>query len=202
MNWMEVTLNTKANRSDLDVALSLTGEQADALNVLLGTKANQSDVDAELALKANQTDVALTTEVPSTTDILNNANVGATAVECASTSVNVVNKTSGEGLISTSRYLLEQKETSVNLVSKETQAQLVLGDRAETRAQLVPMDRKETRAQRVQKVPRERKETRGQLVPKDRKETRVQLVWTRTATYPLTVLSRRLGILQRLATDD
>ena len=67
MDELEVTLNTKANRSDLDVALSLTGEQADALNVLLGTKANQSDVDAELALKANQTDVALTTEVPSTT---------------------------------------------------------------------------------------------------------------------------------------
>ena len=60
--------------------------------------ANQSDVDAELALKANQTDVALTTEVPSTTDILNNANVGATAIEGASTSVNVVNKTSGEGV--------------------------------------------------------------------------------------------------------
>jgi hypothetical protein len=98
MDELEVTLNTKANRSDLDVALSLTGEQADALNVLLGTKANQSDVDAELALKANQTDVALTTEVPSTTDILNNANVGATAVEGASTSVNVVNKTSGEGV--------------------------------------------------------------------------------------------------------
>ena len=98
MDELEVTLNTKANRSDLDVALSLTGEQADALNVLLGTKANQSDVDAELALKANQTDVALTTEVPSTTDILNNTNVGATAIEGASTSVNVVNKTSGEGV--------------------------------------------------------------------------------------------------------
>ena len=56
MDELEVTLNTKANRSDLDIALSLTGEQADALNVLLGTKANQSDVDAELALKANQTD--------------------------------------------------------------------------------------------------------------------------------------------------
>ena len=80
MDELEVTLNTKANRSDLDIALSLTGEQADALNVLLGTKANQSDVVAELALKANQTDVALTTEVPSTTDILNNSNVGATAV--------------------------------------------------------------------------------------------------------------------------
>ena len=98
MDELEVTLNTKANRSDLDVALSLTGEQADALNVLLGTKANQSDVDAELALKANQTDVALTTEVPSTTDILNNANVGATAVGGAYASVNVVNKTSGEGV--------------------------------------------------------------------------------------------------------
>ena len=98
MDELEVTLNTKANRSDLDIALSLTGEQADALNVLLGTKANQSDVDAELALKANQTDVALTTEVPSTTDILNNTNVGATAVGGASTSVNVVNKTSGEGV--------------------------------------------------------------------------------------------------------
>ena len=58
MDELEVTLNTKANRSDLDIALSLTGEQADALNVLLGTKANQSDVDAELALKANQTDMA------------------------------------------------------------------------------------------------------------------------------------------------
>ena len=98
MDELEVTLNTKANRSDLDVALSLTGEQADALNVLLGTKANQSDVDAELALKANQTDVALTTEVPSTTDILNNTNVGATAVGGAYASVNVVNKTSGEGV--------------------------------------------------------------------------------------------------------
>ena len=98
MDELEVTLNTKANRSDLDVALSLTGEQADALNVLLGTKANQSDVDAELALKANQTDVALTTEVPSTTDILNNINVGATAVGGAYASVNVVNKTSGEGV--------------------------------------------------------------------------------------------------------
>jgi hypothetical protein len=98
MDELEVTLNTKANRSDLDIALSLTGEQADALNVLLGTKANQSDVDAELALKANQTDVALTTEVPSTTDILNNTNVGATAVGGAYASVNVVNKTSGEGV--------------------------------------------------------------------------------------------------------
>ena len=98
MDELEVTLNTKANRSDLDIALSLTGEQADALNVLLGTKANQSDVDAELALKANQTDVALTTEVPSTTDILNNINVGATAVGGAYASVNVVNKTSGEGV--------------------------------------------------------------------------------------------------------
>ena len=98
MDELEVTLNTKANRSDLDVALSLTGEQADALNVLLGTKANQSDVDAELALKANQTDVALATEVPSTTDILNNINVGATAVGGAYASVNVVNKTSGEGV--------------------------------------------------------------------------------------------------------
>ena len=99
MDELEVTLNTKANRSDLDVALSLTGEQADALNVLLGTKANQSDVDAELALKANQTDVALATEVPSTTDILNNnTNVGATAVGGAYASVNVVNKTSGEGV--------------------------------------------------------------------------------------------------------
>ena len=98
MDELEVTLNTKANRSDLDVALSLTGEQADALNVLLGTKANQSDVDAELALKANQTDVALATEVPSTTDILNNTNVGATAVGGAHASVNVVNKTSGEGV--------------------------------------------------------------------------------------------------------
>ena len=98
MDELEVTLNTKANRSDLDVALSLTGEQADALNVLLGTKANQSDVDAELALKANQTDVALTTEVPSTTDILNNTNVGAMAVGGAYASVNVVNKTSGEGV--------------------------------------------------------------------------------------------------------
>ncbi len=98
MDELEVTLNTKANRSDLDIALSLTGEQADALNVLLGTKANQSDVDAELALKANQTDVALATEVPSTTDILNNINVGATAVGGAYASVNVVNKTSGEGV--------------------------------------------------------------------------------------------------------
>ncbi len=98
MDELGVTLNTKANRSDLDIALSLTGEQADALNVLLGTKANQSDVDAELALKANQTDVALTTEVPSTTDILNNTNVGATAVGGAYASVNVVNKTSGEGV--------------------------------------------------------------------------------------------------------
>ena len=98
MDELEVTLNTKANRSDLDIALSLTGEQAEALNVLLGTKANQSDVDAELALKANQTDVALTTEVPSTTDILNNTNVGATAVGGAYASVNVVNKTSGEGV--------------------------------------------------------------------------------------------------------
>ena len=98
MDELEVTLNTKANRSDLDFALSLTGEQADALNVLLGTKANQSDVDAELALKANQTDVALATEVPSTTDILNNTNVGATAVGGAYASVNVVNKTSGEGV--------------------------------------------------------------------------------------------------------
>eukprot|EP00230_Micromonas_polaris_P010862 CAMPEP_0197119874 /NCGR_PEP_ID=MMETSP1390-20130617/2589_1 /TAXON_ID=38833 /ORGANISM="Micromonas sp., Strain CCMP2099" /LENGTH=167 /DNA_ID=CAMNT_0042561663 /DNA_START=70 /DNA_END=573 /DNA_ORIENTATION=+ len=98
MDEMEVTLNTKANRSDLDIALCLTGEQADALNVLLGTKANQSDVDAELALKANQTDVALATEVPSTTDILNNTNVGATAVGGAYASVNVVNKTSGEGV--------------------------------------------------------------------------------------------------------
>lgn len=98
MDELEVTLNTKANRSDLDIALSLTGEQADALNVLLGTKANQSDVDAELALKANRTDVALTTEVPSTTDILNNTNVGATAVGGAYASVNVVNKTSGEGV--------------------------------------------------------------------------------------------------------
>ena len=98
MDELEVTLNTKANRSDLDIALSLTGEQADALNVLLGTKANQSDVDAELALKANQTDVALKTEVPSTTDILNNINVGATAVGGAYASVNIVNKTSGEGV--------------------------------------------------------------------------------------------------------
>ena len=55
-------------------------------------------MDAELALKANQTDVALTTEVPSTTDILNNTNVGATAVGGAYASVNVVNKTSGEGV--------------------------------------------------------------------------------------------------------
>ena len=94
MDELEVTLNTKANRSDLEIALSLTGEQTDALNVLLGTKANQSDVDAELALKANQPDVALTTEVPSTTDILNNTNVGATAVGGAYASVNVVNKTS------------------------------------------------------------------------------------------------------------
>jgi hypothetical protein len=98
MDELEVTLNTNANRSDLDIALSLTGERADALNVLLGTKADQSDVDAELALKANQTDVALTTEVPSTTDILNNTNVGATAVGGAYASVNVVNKTSGEGV--------------------------------------------------------------------------------------------------------
>ena len=78
----------------------------------------------------------------------------------------------------------------MNLVSKETQAQLVLGDRAETLVQRVPKERKETRAQLVQKD------------PKDLTETRAQLVWTRTATYPLTVLSRRLGILQRLATDD
>jgi len=49
-------------------------------------------------LRVNNTLVALTTEVPSTTDILNNANVGATVVEGASTSVNVVNKTSGEGV--------------------------------------------------------------------------------------------------------
>jgi hypothetical protein len=49
-------------------------------------------------LRVNNTLVALTTEVPSTADILNNANVGATAVEGASTSVNVVNKTSGEGV--------------------------------------------------------------------------------------------------------
>ena len=98
MDELEVALNTKANRSDLDIALSLTGEQADALNVLLGTKANQSDVDAELALKANQTDVALTTEVPSTADTLNNTNVGATAGGGAYASVNVVNKTSGEGV--------------------------------------------------------------------------------------------------------
>jgi hypothetical protein len=158
MDELEVTLNTKANRSDLDIALSLTGEQADALNVLLGTKANQSDVDAELALKANQTDVALTTEVPSTTDILNNTNVGATAVGGAYASVNVVNKTSGEGV--------------------DFNFTIPPGPQGETREQLVQKD------------------------PKDLTETRAQLVWTRTATYPLTVLSRRLGILQRLATDD
>ena len=68
------------------------------LNSSIALKANQSDVDAELALKANQTDVALATEVPSTTDILNNINVGATAVGGAYASVNVVNKTSGEGV--------------------------------------------------------------------------------------------------------
>ena len=66
--------------------------------VLFTVPANQSDVDAELALKANQTDVALTTEVTSTTDILNNTDVGATAVGGAHASVNVVNKTSGEGV--------------------------------------------------------------------------------------------------------
>ena len=47
MDEMEVTLNTKANRSDLDIALSLTGEQADALNVLLGTKANLEIEDVD-----------------------------------------------------------------------------------------------------------------------------------------------------------
>ena len=49
-------------------------------------------------LRVNNTRVALTTEVPSTTDILNNTNVGATAVGGAYASVNVVNKTSGEGV--------------------------------------------------------------------------------------------------------
>jgi len=49
-------------------------------------------------LRVNNTRVALTTEVPSTTDILNNTNVGAVAVGGASASVNVVNKTSGEGV--------------------------------------------------------------------------------------------------------
>ena len=64
MDELEVTLNTKANRSDLDVALSLTGEQADALNVLLGTKANQSDVDAELELIITSLEEGSSTLVP------------------------------------------------------------------------------------------------------------------------------------------
>ena len=55
-------------------------------------------MDADLVLKPNQTDVELTTEVPSTTDVLNNTDVGATAVGGAHASVNVVNKTSGEGV--------------------------------------------------------------------------------------------------------
>ena len=57
MDELEVTLNTKANRSDLDVALSLTGEQTGSVSTILATKANTADVDTSLALKANTTDV-------------------------------------------------------------------------------------------------------------------------------------------------
>ena len=60
---MEVTLNTKAYREDVDACLSLKADQADvdlafsltdgqidALNDLLGTKANQVDMENNAAL--------------------------------------------------------------------------------------------------------------------------------------------------------
>jgi hypothetical protein len=66
---------------------------------VLEMKANGDvNVAKPQSLRVHNTRVALTNEVPSTTDILNNANIGATAVEGASTSVTVVNKTSGEGV--------------------------------------------------------------------------------------------------------
>ena len=105
--------------------------------------------------------------------MLNNANVGATAIESASTSVNVVNKTSDEG-VDFNFTLPPGAKGDIGEPGFKGDTQLVFGDRVETLVQKVPKERKETRAQLV---PKDRKVTRAKLVqkdPKDRKETRVR----------------------------
>ena len=76
--------------------------------------------------------VALETDVPTTTDILNNTNVGATATEGLTASVNIVNKTSGDGV--NFNFVLPKGEQGVKGDTGATGPQGERGIRGETGA--------------------------------------------------------------------
>ena len=111
---VDTALNLKANQTDADAALDLKANQT-TVDTALNLKADQNAVDMALGLKADQTTVNTNSQtlagsvlpaivafqaqvIPTTSSILNNTNVGATATEGAAASVNIVNKTSGTGV--------------------------------------------------------------------------------------------------------
>jgi len=61
--------------------------------------------------------LALASSVPSTTDILNNTNVGATATEGETASVNIVNKSSGTGV--DFNFVLPQSKQGIQVIQGE-----------------------------------------------------------------------------------
>jgi len=111
---VDTALNLKANQTDADAALDLKANQT-TVDTALNLKADQNAVDMALGLKADQTTVNTNSQtlagsvlpaivafqaqvIPTTSSILNNTNVGATATEGAAASVNIVKKTSGTGV--------------------------------------------------------------------------------------------------------